>query len=134
MDEEEKRHVLSALYYKLKEHVDIVVNYEEFESKTPCVALFSQQGGTYKTNVLGEFNAKIPFLIVYRAYPRRDKQRLKQLMYLSKLGKWICDNPPTVEGITVEKITQKSAPATSYRGADGTTDCSMIFEITVSNY
>lgn len=130
----EQKNVLEAVYTAIKTHVtDIKTNFESFEKNISCISLFSETGAVYTSkNIMGGFTGLVPFYIVYRGYPRNDKQKFEIIKYLEELSEWICEkeNYPELGGDReIEKIQAMSVPSLNQISNSGAYDYVVPYQI-----
>lgn len=132
LEASEQSNILEAICNKAREYSKIKVGFETFEKSSPCIAVFSQPGAKYLSkNICGGFEASVPILIVYRGYPKSEKQKLQMMAHMEELGDYLCnrENYPNEEDRIVEKIAQTSVVSCSSVGNDGSCDYAVTLQV-----
>lgn len=79
------------------------IKYEELE-KDSGISFYADTGAliySEKEDVCGTMHqvCQYPFIVVYRTASEKERQKLSVQKFLDNLGKWICREPVTVNGI-----------------------------------
>ncbi|MCM1295611.1 MAG: hypothetical protein NC311_08710 [Muribaculaceae bacterium] len=131
---DEQKSVLEAVCTAMKAHAtEVKVNFESFEKTAACISVFSETGAMYiSKDILGGFRGLVPFYIVYRGYPKNDKQRFAIIKYLEELSNWICkkENYPMLgDGREIEDIKAMSVPSLNQISDSGSYDYVVPYQI-----
>ena len=85
------------------------IKYEELGTDSG-ISFFADTGAliySEKEDVCGTMHqvCQYPFIVVYRTASEKERQKLSVQKFLDNLGKWICREPVTVDGIPIILVT-----------------------------
>lgn len=85
---------LKAVYELLQTYPGtkgIVVKVEELKKDAVCIGIFCNSSGAYyiRKNIMGGFQAAFPFMVIYRAMPRTNNQKISKIDFMNNLGQWL---------------------------------------------